>query len=72
MDEATATPSDITWEDVAAVSKLMGVDMLGTMVRRPSLPMYAHFETPFEALEYLTAEEHPLEQKYASILRTKP
>lgn len=66
---------EITWEDVFAVCKLMGVgysdeyDEGYTFFRSD---FGTTFTNPTAALEYLTAEEHPLEKKYANILRTKP
>ena len=75
MDEATATPSDLTWEDVFAVCKLMRIDFdfyEDLMdVRRPGSAYGTIFTDPAAALEFISAEEHPLETKYANILRTK-
>lgn len=70
------TPSDLTWEDVFAVCKLMGVDYSdeydeGYTFWRPSA-FPSTFTNPTDALEFISAEEHELEKKYANILRTKP
>lgn len=68
----------ITWGDVAAVCRLMGVrykyevEFNDFAVYRLDDSFGASFYTPQDALEYLTAEEHPIEKKYARILRTKP
>ena len=76
MDEATAMQNDLTWDDVFAVCKLMQIefdfyeDMMD--VRRPGSAHGTVFTDPAAALEFISAEEHPLETKYASILRTKP
>ena len=81
MDEATATPSDLTWDDVFAVCRMLGVVVQRVddeelqhetyaIYRFNSFPTF--FVRPEDLLEYITAEEHPLETKYANILRTKP
>lgn len=66
---------EITWDDVAAVCKMMGVTWRlveeGAIVWRKDSFLGTTFSDPAEALEYLTAEEHALEEKYATILRTK-
>jgi hypothetical protein len=74
---AMQNSEEITWEDVEAVAKVLGVCMVDgfednerTIYRRGSLG--AIFTDPTAALEYLTAEEHFFEKKYANILRTKP
>lgn len=75
----TDNNQSITWEDVFAVCKLMGVGYSdeyddGYAFWRPSNheTIRTTFTNPAAALEFLTAPEHPLEQKYANILRTKP
>ena len=71
--------SDITWEDVFAVCKLMEVGYSdeydeGFTFWRPSTreSIRTTFTNPAAALEFISAPEHPLEVKYANILRTKP
>ena len=68
------TPSDLTWEDVFAVCKLMGVEYFvgdeSIIIQRNF--HFTAFTDPAAALEFISAEEHPLEKKYANILRTKP
>lgn len=74
------TPSDLTWEDVFAVCKVMGVHWRqskwdeddGSYIFYRAGWLGGMFTNPTDALEYLTAEEHPLEKKYGTILRTKP
>lgn len=69
------TPSDLTWEDVQAVCKLMGVMWRpveeGITVWRKDSFLGTTFSDPAEALEFISADEHQLETKYANILRTK-
>ena len=72
------TPSDdLTWEDVEAVCKLMGVEVVQDDWYPNQRYIYngqsisTVFEDPTAALEYLTADEHPLAKKHANILRTK-
>ena len=71
------TPSDLTWEDVFAVCKLMGdcncmfLDD-GTVAVFKSWSIATVFTNPHDALEFISAEEHPLEKKHGRILRTKP
>lgn len=67
---------ELTWEDVFAVCKLMGVEHSSTLwegevvIKRNN--QFTIFTDPAAALEFISAEEHPLEKKYANILRTKP
>lgn len=67
--------TNITWEDVMAVCKMMGARVAvydgQWVIGRPNA-IGSMFTDPAAALEYLSAEEHPLEQKYANILRTIP
>lgn len=73
------TPSDLTWEDVFAVCKLMDVeytwddiDERGGMIS-PTFGIGCMFDTPIDALEHLSAMQE--ERNYinrAKILRTKP
>jgi len=72
------TPSDVTWEDVEAVCKVMGEDMV--YIRRLDEESYAVyrfggiatvFTDPTAALEFISADKHPIEKKHANILRTK-
>ena len=72
------TPSDeLTWEDVAAICKVMGVEyhmdkeFNDFRVHRSIIGFGATFSNPQDALEYLTAELPPIENKYGNILRTK-
>lgn len=69
----------VTWEDVVAVCKLLGiryyvVDGEEVCIFRPNAweTFGTTFTDPAAALEFISAEEHPLEIKYANILRTKP
>ena len=69
------TPSDLTWEDVFAVCKMMGIGYSdefdeGYTFFRPGA-FGTSFTNPTAAMEFISAEEHPLEKKYANILRTK-
>lgn len=72
------TDEPLTWEDVFAVCKLMKVQWVETGFSDGSYTVYrsgafgTSFTDPTAALEFITAEEHPLEMKYARILRTKP
>ena len=73
MDDNSGT---LTWEDVFAVCKLMGVgyirDLEGGAFMFGRNGQLTIFTDPAAALEFISAEEHPLEKKYANILRTKP
>jgi hypothetical protein len=71
----------LTWEDVLAVCKLMGEDAVYCSPCEAGGNEYAVcrfggfvtvFTDPAAALEFISAEEHPIEKKYANILRTKP
>lgn len=68
----------ITWEDVAAVCKVMGVEyeydaeFKDFSVHRYGAELGATFTNPIDALDFISAEQHFLETKYANILRTKP
>lgn len=72
----TDNNQSITWEDVIAVCKLMGVkhewDGVELTVYRPHGIFGVTFSSPSDTLEHISAPEHPLEQKYDNILRTKP
>lgn len=65
----------LTWEDVEAVCKLMGVvcrydkDFNDFTVYRLDTTYGATFSDPQDALEFLSAEQHPIEKRYANILR---
>ena len=66
MGEATGTPSDLTWEDVFAVCKLMGVEYVRDLgegafmfSRNNQLTI---FSDPSAALEFITAPKHKLEK----------
>ena len=69
---------ELTWEDVVAVCKLMGVKYERdewdgeVVIYRLGGIFGSIFSDPAVALEFISAEEHPLEKKYANILRTKP
>ena len=60
------TPSDLTWEDVIAVCKVVGIeyefyeDMLD--VRRPGNGWGSLFTRPADALEFISAPRHELEK----------
>lgn len=67
----------ITWEDVVAVAKVMGVAAVQDEWYSNEYLVFragscTAFSDPTAALEFITAEEHPIETKYANILRTKP
>lgn len=74
MDDDSGT---LTWEDVEAVCKLMGVKIVEgfedneRMVYRRGF-LGTCFSDPAAALEFITAEEHPLERNHATILRSQP
>lgn len=78
MDEATGTPSDLTWDDVIAVCKLMDVacgesgfgDGTYVIVKKWA-EWGTTFSDPAAALEFISAPEHKLETKYANILGTQ-
>ena len=69
---------ELTWEDVVAVCKLMGVKYERdewdgeVVIYRLGGIFGSIFSDPAAALEFISGEEHPLEKKYANILRTKP
>lgn len=68
---------ELTWEDVEAVCRVLGGITLVDGFEDNERMIYRKgflgtcFTDPAAALEYLTADEHPLEKKHANILRTK-
>lgn len=60
---AKQNSEEITWEDVEAVCKLIGLEVVrdpdgGLMVETgPERLMYSYFDDPKEALEFITAEK---------------
>lgn len=76
MDSDSGT---LTWEDVFAVCKMMecacgesGFEDGTYIVVKKWGDWGTSFSDPSAALEFITTPEHPLEKKYANILRTKP
>ncbi len=70
---------NLTWEDVFAVCKLMGVAFWASgfddgsyCILKPFNGFATSFLDPAAALEFISAEEHSLEKKHGRILRTKP
>ena len=69
MDEATEKPSDLTWEDVEAVCKVMDIacgesgfeDGTYIVVKRLG-DWGTTFSDPAAALEFITAPKHELEK----------